>query len=124
MITSVCAIASLISVSFQASSLISVSLTLSPILSQILAFGDSLIYVAFYFCLGRRKCPTSLKVSEITNGKAVYSNSVLVTLNARKMIRRVGDDSDFSFQTLSGTGRRNNVAAMVSCILPCFKLEI
>ncbi|KAJ7228989.1 hypothetical protein GGX14DRAFT_692836 [Mycena pura] len=66
LLTSVCAIASLVS---------------------IIIWGQTLIYVAFYFSLGR-----------------LYFNSVLATLNARKDIRAFGDDpEDFSFslQTLS-----------------------
>ncbi|KAF7331775.1 hypothetical protein MKEN_00057400 [Mycena kentingensis (nom. inval.)] len=64
LLTSVCAIASLVS---------------------ILVLGSSLVYVAFYFSLGR-----------------LYFNSVLATLNARKDI--LDDDPDdltFSLQTLS-----------------------
>lgn len=63
-LTSICAIASLVS---------------------ILVWGDTLIYVAFYFSLGK-----------------LYSNSVLATLNARITIRGLGEDSDelsFSLQT-------------------------
>ncbi|KDR83472.1 hypothetical protein GALMADRAFT_132917 [Galerina marginata CBS 339.88] len=69
LLTSICAVASLIS---------------------ILASGDTLIYVAFYFSLGR-----------------LYSNSVLATLNARQIIRKLGEDSDelsFSLQSASKAG--------------------
>ncbi|KAG5723755.1 hypothetical protein E4T56_gene2209 [Termitomyces sp. T112] len=62
-LTSICAIASLIS---------------------ILVWPSTLIYAAFYFCLGR-----------------LYSNSVLATLNARQSIRELGEDNDelsFSFR--------------------------
>ncbi|KAG6896678.1 hypothetical protein C0992_006751 [Termitomyces sp. T32_za158] len=62
-LTSICAIASLVS---------------------ILVWPSTLIYAAFYFCLGR-----------------LYSNSVLATLNARQSIRELGEDSDelsFSFR--------------------------
>jgi len=65
-LTSICAIASLVS---------------------ILVWGRTLIYVAFYFSLGR-----------------LYSNSVLATLNARRSIRGLGEDSDellFSLQSIS-----------------------
>lgn len=64
--TSICAIASLVS---------------------ILAWGNTLIYVAFYFSLGK-----------------LYSNSLLATLNARITIRGLGEDSDelsFSLQTVT-----------------------
>ncbi|EDR02279.1 uncharacterized protein LACBIDRAFT_309640 [Laccaria bicolor S238N-H82] len=69
MLTSICAVASLIS---------------------ILIWGQTLIYVAFYFSLGR-----------------LYSNSVLATLNARNGIRELGEDSDemsFSLQNFSKSG--------------------
>ncbi|PPR02458.1 hypothetical protein CVT24_002007 [Panaeolus cyanescens] len=74
LLTSICAVASLIS---------------------ILASGHTLIYVAFYFCLGR-----------------LYSNSVLATLNARQSIRGLGEHSDelsFSLQstTKTASGARN-----------------
>ncbi|GLB33468.1 hypothetical protein LshimejAT787_0103520 [Lyophyllum shimeji] len=75
-LTSICAIASLVS---------------------IIVWGKTLIYVAFYFSLGR-----------------LYSNSVLATLNARQAIRELGeDDSDdlsFSFKmqpTLSKSGAKH-----------------
>ncbi|KAF8076043.1 hypothetical protein FPV67DRAFT_394874 [Lyophyllum atratum] len=73
-LTSICAIASLVS---------------------IIVWGQTLIYVAFYFSLGR-----------------LYSNSVLATLNARQAIRELGEDSDdlsFSFKmrpTFSKSGAR------------------
>ncbi|KAF9057471.1 hypothetical protein BJ165DRAFT_35260 [Panaeolus papilionaceus] len=74
LLTSICAVASMIS---------------------ILASGHTLIYVAFYFCLGR-----------------LYSNSVLATLNARQSIRGLGEHSDelsFSLQSTSksASGPRN-----------------
>jgi len=72
-LTSICAIASLVS---------------------ILVWGQTLIYVAFYFSLGR-----------------LYSNSLLATLNARQSIRGLGEDSDdlsFSLQDISKRQRTNN----------------
>ncbi|GAV99496.1 hypothetical protein LENED_000956 [Lentinula edodes] len=67
LLTSVCAVASLLS---------------------ILIWGKTLIYVAFYFSLGR-----------------LYSNSLLATLNARKGIRGLnveeGDNVSVSLQTFS-----------------------
>ncbi|KAJ3514888.1 hypothetical protein NLJ89_g2112 [Agrocybe chaxingu] len=74
LLTSICAVASLIS---------------------ILASPNTLIYVAFYFCLGRRKylyLPS--KACSDSSVSSVYSNSVLATLNARQIIRRMGEDSD------------------------------
>ncbi|KAI9460426.1 hypothetical protein HD554DRAFT_2028817, partial [Boletus coccyginus] len=59
LLTSICAIASLIS---------------------IIAWPDTFIYVAFYFCLGR-----------------LYCNSLLATLNARKSLRADSRDEDMSF---------------------------
>ncbi|KAF8165087.1 hypothetical protein B0H34DRAFT_222439 [Crassisporium funariophilum] len=73
LLTSVCAVASLVS---------------------ILVWGQTLIYVAFYFSLGR-----------------LYSNSVLATLNARQTIRGLGEDSDelsFSLQGISKSGERQH----------------
>ncbi|TEB22646.1 hypothetical protein FA13DRAFT_1740710 [Coprinellus micaceus] len=62
-LTSLCAVASLISISVS---------------------GDTFIYIGFFFCIGR-----------------LYTNSLLATLNARKMIRGASDPvhttSDFSF---------------------------
>ncbi|KAK0184248.1 hypothetical protein F5146DRAFT_1171415 [Armillaria mellea] len=58
LMTSICAVASLIS---------------------ILIWGKTLIYIAFYFSLGR-----------------LYSNTVPATLNARKSIREAGDTSDLT----------------------------
>ncbi|KAJ6627488.1 hypothetical protein B0H10DRAFT_389486 [Mycena sp. CBHHK59/15] len=73
LLTSICAVASLLS---------------------ILLWGQTLIYVAFYFSLGR-----------------LYFNSVLATLNARKDIRALTDDPEdltFSLQTLSKVPRNMN----------------
>ncbi|EAU84305.2 hypothetical protein CC1G_01301 [Coprinopsis cinerea okayama7 len=64
----------------------------SMISRLILAWGQTLIYVAFYFSIGR-----------------LYSNSVLATLNARKSIRGLGEDSDelsFSLQSFPKSGSR------------------
>ncbi|KIK65634.1 hypothetical protein GYMLUDRAFT_39128 [Collybiopsis luxurians FD-317 M1] len=81
LLTSVCAVASLLS---------------------ILIWGRTLIYVAFYFSLGR-----------------LYSNSLLATLNARRSIRGLteeqGGEASFSLQTftnkLGRPGRRNMALA-------------
>ncbi|PPQ82413.1 hypothetical protein CVT26_013242 [Gymnopilus dilepis] len=67
MLTSLCAVASLVS---------------------ILISGNTLIYAAFYFSLGR-----------------LYSNSLLACLNARQIIRRSGEISDaFSLHLQSASG--------------------
>ncbi|KAJ3998613.1 hypothetical protein F5050DRAFT_1710372 [Lentinula boryana] len=67
----------------------------------ILIWGKTLIYVAFYFSLGR-----------------LYSNSLLATLNARKSIRGLNDEDggnvSFSLQTFSNKlrpSRRNMTMA-------------
>ncbi|KAL1732775.1 hypothetical protein EV714DRAFT_270403 [Schizophyllum commune] len=90
MLTSVCAIGSLISIS---------------------VWGDTLIYVAFYFRqLGQ-----------------TYSNSLLATLNARKDIRELIDDPEslsFSLQTRSksihnrtfGSQRPTNISVQIETI--------
>ncbi|KAJ7781603.1 hypothetical protein B0H16DRAFT_1878275 [Mycena metata] len=62
-------------------------------LVSILVWGKTLIYVAFYFSLGR-----------------LYFNSVLATLNARNDFRALTDDPEditFSLQTLSKVIPRN-----------------
>ncbi|PPR02913.1 hypothetical protein CVT26_009773 [Gymnopilus dilepis] len=72
MLTSLCAVASLIS---------------------ILVLGNTLIYVAFYFSLGR-----------------LYSNSLLASLNVRHVVRRSGEiSSAFSLplQSISQYDERN-----------------
>ncbi|KAH6915205.1 hypothetical protein BKA70DRAFT_569271 [Coprinopsis sp. MPI-PUGE-AT-0042] len=78
-------------------------------LVSILAWGHTLIYVAFYFSIGR-----------------LYSNSLLSTLNVRKSIRGMGEDSDelsFSLpqslaksasRPLSSTQRRTNISIKIS----------
>ncbi|RXW25788.1 hypothetical protein EST38_g71 [Candolleomyces aberdarensis] len=61
-------------------------------LVSILVWGHTLIYVAFYFSLGR-----------------LYSNSVLATLNARKSIRGLGEDTDelsFSLESFAKSGSK------------------
>ncbi|KAG7096666.1 hypothetical protein E1B28_004081 [Marasmius oreades] len=84
LLTSICAIASLISVRFCYTKFLLSTMTL-PLLKN-LVWGKTLIYVTFYFCLGR-----------------LYSNSLLATLNARKSIRGETEDGDssqsFSLQT-------------------------
>ncbi|KII84151.1 hypothetical protein PLICRDRAFT_371772 [Plicaturopsis crispa FD-325 SS-3] len=64
LLTSLCAISSLIAIA------------VSP---------DTLIYAAFYFCIGR-----------------LYANSLLATLNARRAIRGQIYDSDMSLQSVGG----------------------
>ncbi|KAF8974326.1 hypothetical protein BDZ97DRAFT_12638 [Flammula alnicola] len=78
-------------------------------ISRLIAFtvstGHTLIYVAFYFCLGR-----------------LYSNSVLATLNARQIIRGLGENSDelsFSLQSISKSGQRNPNSAVPSIFRLC-----
>ncbi|KAG9226677.1 hypothetical protein CCMSSC00406_0006098 [Pleurotus cornucopiae] len=64
LLTTMCAIASLIS---------------------ILVWDTTLIYVSFFFCIGR-----------------FYANTLLATLNARSIIRSVGADTDTNSVPLSG----------------------
>ncbi|KIM35753.1 hypothetical protein M413DRAFT_325932 [Hebeloma cylindrosporum] len=79
-LTSVCAVASLIS---------------------ILVAGHTFIYIAFYFCIGR-----------------LYTNSLLATLNARKMIRNAGSavnngtPSDVSF-SMNNFAKTTSMGAQV-----------
>lgn len=42
--------------------------------------------MAFFFCIGRRKSKTSYR-QDLRHRCTVYTNSLLVALNARKMIR-------------------------------------
>ncbi|KAJ3761015.1 hypothetical protein EV360DRAFT_80651 [Lentinula raphanica] len=99
LLTSICAVASLLS---------------------ILIWGKTLIYVAFYFSLGRCSYPLRLHICEISDklSQKVYSNSLLATLNARKSIRGLDDDDganvSFSLQTFSNKfrpARRNMTMA-------------
>ncbi|KAJ7179458.1 hypothetical protein C8R46DRAFT_1212016 [Mycena filopes] len=78
LLTGVCALASLVS---------------------ILVWGKTLIYVAFYFSLGR-----------------LYFNSVLATLNARSDIRVLTDDPEditFSLQSLSKVIQRPTISIKI-----------
>ncbi|KIM38949.1 hypothetical protein M413DRAFT_447593 [Hebeloma cylindrosporum] len=75
-------------------------------LISILAAGHTFIYIAFFFCIGR-----------------LYTNSLLATLNARKMIRKAGSGAnpstpsdlswsmkDFAKTTSAGPHRPTNIA--------------
>jgi len=83
LITSLCALASLIS---------------------ILAAPKTWIYVTFYYCLGR-----------------LYTNSLLATLNARSVIRGIGEKSENSmpfsleefFKSESGQRRSRNISVQI-----------
>ncbi|EEB95583.1 hypothetical protein MPER_05425, partial [Moniliophthora perniciosa FA553] len=69
--TSMCAMASLISVCIYSCLLLHVS----DLIDSFVASSKTLIYALFYFCIGR-----------------LYTNSLLVALNARKAIRGTDDD--------------------------------
>ncbi|KAK0490651.1 hypothetical protein IW261DRAFT_1555829 [Armillaria novae-zelandiae] len=98
LMTSICAVASLIS---------------------ILIWGKTLIYVAFYFSLGR-----------------LYSNSVLATLNARKSIRGLSEAGDTGDLTLSNTfktglprfattaPRQTNISIKIDTTQECIRDDI
>ncbi|KAF5392313.1 hypothetical protein D9757_001612 [Collybiopsis confluens] len=75
-LTSLCAVASLISVSPSSRNLLYklVKVLDRPTL-KILAAPNTFIYISFFFCMGR-----------------LYTNSLLATLNARKMIRSAGEN--------------------------------
>lgn len=91
---------------------------------QILVSGNTLIYVAFYFTLGRRKYRGCKANRKQFIRSSVYSNSVLATLNARQTIRRLGENSDelsFSLQSVSKSGQRNPATAV--CILMDLRLR-
>ncbi|KAJ8496903.1 hypothetical protein ONZ45_g12263 [Pleurotus djamor] len=65
-------------------------------LVSILVWADTLIYVTFFFCIGR-----------------FYANSLLATLNARSMIRNVGEDMSANSVPLSGRHQVNNSTHML-----------
>ncbi|CAK5267359.1 unnamed protein product [Mycena citricolor] len=80
LVTSLCAIASLISVSISSRLL---GLWLSSISKTVVA-GNTFIYILFFFCMGR-----------------LYCNSLLATLNARKMIRSAADGVNHTSENAS-----------------------
>jgi len=62
------------------------------LIQQIVVAGHTFFYIAFFFCIGRReRCYLSLRLLGLTASPAVYTNSLLATLNARKMIRGAAD---------------------------------
>ncbi|KAJ7131896.1 hypothetical protein C8R43DRAFT_1133565 [Mycena crocata] len=87
LLTSLCAIASLI------------SLIISP---------KTLIYASFYFCIGRRAShllpifiSICLQPTAVIHGPPVYSNALLASLNARAVIRGQINDVDTNFHIKS-----------------------
>jgi hypothetical protein len=91
LLTSVCAVMSLISVC-KISQMARNSVPDSHAV-QIIVWPDAFIYVAFYFCLGRRTYNVANNaVYELNVMFSVYCNSLLATLNVRKTIRH--DSSD------------------------------
>ncbi|KAI6004146.1 hypothetical protein EDD15DRAFT_2507560 [Pisolithus albus] len=79
-------------------------------LISISVWPNAFIYIAFYFCVGRRKlvraCHWYLHAEMIL--RAVYCNSLLATLNARRIIRAASTDDDMSM-SLQGA-RKTNLA--------------
>lgn len=91
LLTSICAVMSLISVC-KTSQMAGKSVPDSNA-AQIVAWPDTFIFVAFYFCLGRRTYNVANHVVHELNAMfSVYCNSLLATLNVRKTIRH--DSSD------------------------------
>ncbi|KAJ3755985.1 hypothetical protein EV360DRAFT_85381 [Lentinula raphanica] len=87
--TSICAVASLVSVRILTTAVD------SPLTSaicfpsyQLIASPNSLLYAPFYFCIGR-----------------LYSNSLLATLNARNQIRNGSNDTEHMMVSLSQASR-------------------
>jgi hypothetical protein len=110
LLTSICAVASLISV-------IIILLLLLPSLiefKQICAAGTTFIYIAFFFCLGRRKYLLSAyQIPMIFTkriGYTVYSNSLMAILNARQSIRSILSDEVMSI-SLGGIQKSGGTAA-------------
>ena len=115
LLTSICAVASLISVI-----IILLLLLLSLIeFKQITAAGNTFIYIAFFFCLGRRKYLLSayqipMILTERT-GYTVYSNSLMAILNARQSIRNMLSDEINSI-SLGGIPQSSGIAAVSKVI--------
>jgi len=100
---SLCAVASLITVSCPSFSPSFSLLTLLPY-HQFVVAGNTFLYIGFFFCIGRRKSsplpPWLRPLSHSSNPTLiicrnplcviVYTNSLLATLNARKRIRSAG----------------------------------
>jgi len=73
---------------------------------QIVVAGNTFFYIAFFFCIGRRKSITSYlpcrSRQDLRHGWTVYTNSLLATLNARQMIRNdLGKNSTWDKAKLS-----------------------
>ncbi|KAJ8691867.1 hypothetical protein PTI98_011387 [Pleurotus ostreatus] len=64
-------------------------------LISILVWDDTLIYVTFFFCIGR-----------------LYANTFLATLNARSILRSVGQDDDANTIHLSGANTTEEAIGM------------
>lgn len=83
--------------------------------------------MAFYFCLGRRNSYILVSFSRVLKpDHTVYSNSVLATLNARKIIRQIGETSDelsFSIQAVSKSGQ-GNIGSTVTFTLFLFYCQM
>ena len=83
---------------------------------QIVVAGNTFVYITFFFCIGRRKFQTSYLLCQFRlafcHGCTVYTNSLLATLNARKMIRN-GDDSTQNSTSLRDFPRKRSRVAKV-----------
>ncbi|KAF9499092.1 hypothetical protein BDN71DRAFT_1503467 [Pleurotus eryngii] len=64
-------------------------------LVSILVWDDTLIYVTFFFCIGR-----------------LYANTFLATLNARSILRSVGQEDDVNTFHLSGANTTEEAIGM------------
>jgi len=93
-LTSICAIASLITVS----SIISFDIPcITAITNQITVLPAAFVYILFYFAIGR-----------------LYCNSLLATLNARKAIRSASKNEDFSVMSANCAQTNKSFGSMVS----------
>ena len=115
LLTSICAVASFISV-------IIILLLLLPSLiefKQISAAGTTFIYMAFFFCLGRRKYLLSAYQIPMIfierTGYTVNCNSLMAILNARQSIRGMLSDEAVSI-SLYGMQNSGGTAAVSKVI--------
>ncbi|OBZ77094.1 hypothetical protein A0H81_03488 [Grifola frondosa] len=88
-------------------------LSLTPKHPQFIKMPDNFVYIAFYFTIPKCTSPPSLSPSLhpslslfSTNAHArhiVFLNSLLVTLNTRKHVRKIGPSVSIPYSAISGT---------------------
>ncbi|KAG6819342.1 hypothetical protein H0H93_012720 [Arthromyces matolae] len=68
---------------------------------SLIASPYSLVFAAFYFCIGRRKSPSPPPPTSTNNQHTVYTNSFLASLNARRTISGKAVKQDTSHLLIS-----------------------